>query len=345
MDDHPTPRAAARDAGDAPAAGPAWLDVRLPHQAPLPLDELLAFLAARAVPGVEEVVGGTYRRVLALPGGPAVVELGPGGTARAGEEPGGTDPSGQEAGGTDPGSARPAGEEPSGTDHGTTGWVACRLSLADPGDRPAAVAACRRLLDLDTDPAPIDGALGADPALAPLVAATPGRRAPVHVDAHELAFRAVLGQQVSLAAARRLAGRLAEICGVPLGRPAGGLTVAFPTAAAVAEADLDLLGMPGARRTTLRTLAAALAGGLIDLAPGADAAAAEEALLAVRGIGPWTAAYVRMRGLGDPDVFLPGDVGVRRALAGLGLVDAPATGERWRPWRSYAVHHLWASLG
>ncbi len=325
MDDHPTPRAAARDAGDAPAAGPAWLDVRLPHQAPLPLDELLAFLAARAVPGVEEVVGGTYRRVLALPGGPAVVELSPGGTGRA--------------------RAGPAGEEPGGTDPDSTGWVACRLSLADPGDRPAAVAACRRLLDLDTDPAPVDGALGADPALAPLVAATPGRRAPVHVDAHELAFRAVLGQQVSLAAARRLAGRLAEICGVPLGRPAGGLTVAFPTAAAVAEADLDLLGMPGARRTTLRTLAAALAGGLIDLAPGADAAAAEEALLAVRGIGPWTAAYVRMRGLGDPDVFLPGDVGVRRALAGLGLVDAPATGERWRPWRSYAVHHLWASLG
>ena len=320
MDDHPTPRAAARDAGDAPAAGPAWLDVRLPHQAPLPLDELLAFLAARAVPGVEEVVGGTYRRVLALPGGPAVVELGPGGTGRAGEEPGGTDPD-------------------------STGWVACRLSLADTGDRPAAVAACRRLLDLDTDPAPVDGALGADPALAPLVAATPGRRAPVHVDAHELAFRAVLGQQVSLAAARRLAGRLAEICGPPLARPVGGLTVAFPTAAAVAEADLDLLGMPEARRTTLRTLAAALAGGLIDLAPGADAAAAEEALLAVRGIGPWTAAYVRMRGLGDPDVFLPGDVGVRRALAGLGLVDAPATGERWRPWRSYAVHHLWASLG
>ena len=305
MDDDPTPRAPARDARGAPADRPAGLDVRLPHRAPLPLDELLAFLSARTVPGVEEVVGGTYRRVLGLPGGPAVVELGPGGAD----------------------------------------WVACRLSLADPGDRAAAVAACRRLLDLDTDPAPVDSALGADPALAPLVAATPGRRAPVHVDAHELAVRAVLGQQVSLAAARGLAGRLAEICGAPLARPVGGLAMAFPTAAAVAEADLDLLGMPGARRATLRTLAVALAGGRIDLSPGADPAAAEAALLALRGIGPWTAGYVRMRGLGDPDVFLPGDVGVRRALAGLRLVDASATGERWRPWRSYAVHHLWARLG
>jgi AraC family transcriptional regulator of adaptative response / DNA-3-methyladenine glycosylase II len=306
MDHDPRLRAPARSApGAAAAGGPGWLDVRLPYRAPLPLDELLAFLAARAVPGVEEVVGGAYRRVLGLPGGPAVVEL-------------------------EPGSAH---------------WVTCRLSLADPGDRAAAVAACRRLLDLDTDPAPVDRALASDPALAPLVAATPGRRAPVHVDAHELAVRAVLGQQVSLAAARRLAGRLAEICGAPLARPVGGLAVAFPTAAAIAEADLDLLGMPGARRASLRTLATALAGGRIDLAAGADAAAAEAALLALRGIGPWTAAYVRMRGLGDPDVFLPGDVGVRRALTGLGLAGAAATGERWRPWRSYAVHHLWASLG
>lgn len=305
MDHDPSPSTPAGDAHGAPAGDPAWLDLRLPYRAPLPLGELLAFLAARAVPGVEAVVGGAYRRVLDLPGGPSVVELGPGGAD----------------------------------------WVACRLSLADPGDRSAAVAACRRLLDLDTDPAPVDRALGSDRALAPLVAATPGRRAPVHVDAHELAVRAVLGQQVTLAAARGLAGRLAAICGTRLARPVGELTAAFPSAAAIADADLGQLGMPGARRTTLRTLAAALAAGRIDLRAGADAAAAEAALLALRGIGPWTAAYVRMRGLGDPDVFLPGDVGVRRALAGLGLTGTAATGERWQPWRSYAVHHLWASLG
>lgn len=190
----------------------------------------------------------------------------------------------------------------------------------------------------------IDARLGADPALAPLVAAVPGRRAPVHVDPEELAVRAVLGQQVSLVAARRLAGQLAALCGEPLVRPVGGLTVAFPTPAAIAEADLDQLGMPGARRTTLRTLAEALATGEISLAPDVDPVVAERSLLALRGIGPWTAAYIRMRGLGDRDVLLTTDLGVRHALDRLAIGDT-ARLESWRPWRSYAVHHLWASLG
>ncbi|HEX6419323.1 MAG TPA: AlkA N-terminal domain-containing protein, partial [Acidimicrobiales bacterium] len=289
--------------GGGAAAGPdsGWHEVRLVYRPPLALSALLEFLAARAVPGVEEVAGGAYRRVLRLAGGPAVVVV--------------------EAAGGDP----PA--------------LSCRVRPADPADVPAAVAACRRLFDLDADPGAVAGALGGDPLLAPVVAANPGRRAPVHVDAHELAFRAVLGQQVTLAAARRLAGQLVALCGEPLTEPFGGLAACFPTAAAVAGAELERLGMPGARRATLRTLATALADGTIPLHPGADAVETEARLLELRGIGPWTAAYVRMRGLGDPDVFLPGDVGVRRALTALGLGDgAPAAvAERWRPWRSYAV--------
>ena len=280
-------------------------EVLLPYRPPLAIGALIDFLAARAVPGVESVVDGGYRRVLRLPGGPAVVTL------HADD-------------------AAPV--------------IRCRMQLADPRDREDAVAACRRLLDLDADPGAVDGALGADPVLAPLVAATPGRRAPVHVDAAELAIRAVLGQQVSLAAARGLAARLAELCGEPLHAPTGTLARAFPSPAAIAEADLDRIGMPGSRRATLRALATALADGTIDLGPGAPADEAEARLLGLRGIGPWTASYIRMRGLGDHDVLLDTDLGVRHALTRLGLAEADLAG-RWRPWSSYAVHHLWASLG
>lgn len=305
---------AASDGGGRVAGRDGWLEVRLPFQPPLALGPLIDFLGTRALPGVEQVVDGTYHRVLRLPGGLGIVSLGSGdGTGIDGT----------------------AGSGPS---------VTCRMRLDDPRDRPVATAACRRLLDLDADPAAIDAALGADPRLAPLVAASPGRRAPVHVDADELAIRAVLGQQVSLAAARRLGGQLAALCGEPLADPVGGLTTAFPSAAAIADADLDRLGMPGARRATLRTLGRTLADGDIVLGPDADPDEAERRLLQLRGIGPWTAAYVRMRGLGDPDVFLTGDVGVRRALDALGLAATSTSDERWRPWRSYAVQHLWASL-
>jgi AraC family transcriptional regulator of adaptative response / DNA-3-methyladenine glycosylase II len=305
MDDGDTTR--------APGGTTGWVQLGLPYRAPLPLHTLIEFLDRRAVPGVERVAGGTYHRVLRLPGGPGIVALGP----------------------ADPPAAAPD----------ASGSVACRLRLADPGDRAAAVAACRRLLDLDADPAAVDGALGRDPLLASLVAATPGRRAPGHVDADELAVRAVLGQQVSLKAARHLAGRLAALCGEPLGEPVHGLTVAFPAPAAIAEADLDQLGMPGTRRATVRALARALGDGTISLAPGADPDEAERKLLDIRGIGPWTAAYIRMRALGDPDVLLITDLGVRHALTRLGV--DPASDDlpgRWSPWGSYAVAHLWASL-
>jgi AraC family transcriptional regulator, regulatory protein of adaptative response / DNA-3-methyladenine glycosylase II len=281
--------------------------VVLSYQPPLAFDALLEFLGARAVPGVEEVADGAYRRVLRLPGGPGVVDL---------------------------------------AHSATSPTITCRLRLADPRDSPAAVAACRRLLDLDADLVAVDRALAGDPVLGPLVTATPGRRAPGHVDADELAIRAVLGQQVTLAAARGLAARLTDLCGERLAQPDGGLTCAFPSAVDVADADLDRLGMPGSRRATIRTLTRALADGDIRLVPdaGANHDEVHAALLGLRGIGPWTAAYIRMRGLGDPDVFLAGDVGVRRALAAVGIADGAADGDRWRPRRSYAVHHLWASL-
>jgi AraC family transcriptional regulator, regulatory protein of adaptative response / DNA-3-methyladenine glycosylase II len=310
---------------DERADGGVWDNVRLPYRAPLALAALIGFLADRAVPGVEHVVGGQYRRVLRLPGGLGLMAL-------AADDGAGGPGDRTTAAGDD---ALAAGDER---------WIACRLRLDDPGDRPVAVAACRRLLDLDADPVAVDAALGADPLLAPLVAATPGRRAPGHVDAAELAVRAVLGQQVSLVAARRLAGRLAALCGEPLTDPVGDLTTAFPSPAAIAEADLDQIGMPEARRTTVRTLARALADGEISLEPGVDADEAERALLGIRGIGPWTAAYIRMRGLADRDVFLATDLGVRHGLAALGTADAATVDERWRPWRSYAVQHLWASL-
>ena len=300
-------------------------EVRLPYRPPLAIGALIDFLAARAVPGVESVVDGGYQRVLRLPGGPAVVSLH--------AENGDRDAARQRRDGGRDGDAGDA-----------AGVIRCRMQLADPRDREEAVAACRRLLDLDADPGAVDDALGADPVLAPLVAATPGRRAPVHVDAAELAIRAVLGQQVSLAAARGLAARLAELCGEPLHAPTGTLARAFPSPAAVAEADLDRIGMPGSRRATLRALATALADGSIDLGPAAPADEAEARLLGLRGIGPWTASYIRMRGLGDPDVLLDTDLGVRHALTRLGLAGADLAG-RWRPWSSYAVHHLWASLG
>jgi AraC family transcriptional regulator, regulatory protein of adaptative response / DNA-3-methyladenine glycosylase II len=285
--------------------------VDLSYRPPMAFDALVEFLGARAVPGVEEVADGAYRRVLRLPGGPGVVEL---------------------------------------AHSATSATITCRLRLADPRDRPAAVAACRRLLDLDADLVAVDRALAGDPVLGPLVTATPGRRAPGHVDADELAIRAVLGQQVTLAAARGLAARLTDLCGERLPAADGGLTTAFPSPAAIADADLGLIGMPGTRRATIRTLAAVLAAGEIVLDPDATRHGhdeAEAALLGLRGIGPWTAAYIRMRGLGDPDVFLAGDVGVRRALAAAGVAgdaDGVAAGDRWRPWRSYAVHQLWASL-
>ncbi|WP_107082032.1 AlkA N-terminal domain-containing protein [Streptomyces caatingaensis] len=283
---------------------PGGVPLRLAHRGPYAAREVFSFLARRAIPGIEEVTGApgarTYRRTLRLPYGTGIAEV----------------------------------QEPHRT---ARGWLACRLHLTDLRDLAAAVQRVRRLFDLDADPDAVAERLGADPALRPLVAARPGLRSPGAADADELAVRAVLGQQVTVAAATRLGARLVAAYGTPLAVPDGALTHLFPEPAALADAEFP--GVPEARRRTLRTVAAALADGTVRLDPGADRDDTGRRLLALRGVGPWTAGYVRMRALGDPDVFLPDDAGARRALTALGT--GPGADDAWRPWRSYALHHLW----
>nr|WSX23811.1 helix-turn-helix domain-containing protein [Streptomyces tubercidicus] len=225
--------------------------------------------------------------------------------------------------------------------------IDCRLSLTDLRDLAGAIARCRRMLDLDADPEAVDGLLREDPRLTPLVDKAPGRRVPRTVDADEFAVRAVLGQQVSTAAARTHAGRLVRAHGERIDDPDGGLSHLFPSTAALAGLDPEQLAMPRTRRTTLTGVIAALCSGALQLGVGSDRDAARAQLAALPGIGPWTVECIAMRALGDPDAFTPTDLGLRRAAAGLGLPHTPAALIRhsapWRPWRAYAVQYLWAT--
>lgn len=268
--------------------------MRLAHQAPLHAESLLSFFAARAVPGVEEVEGSTYRRSVRLPHGPAVLDI-----------------------------------------HLLDDGVKAQLIAGDERDAHAAERLARTLCDLDADPGTVDATLARDPLLRDLVTTTPGRRVPGCADPGEIAIRAVLGQQVSVAAARTQAARLVLTHGEPLPQPVHDVTHLFPAPAALAELDPQQLPMPRARGRALVSLAAALAGGLDPRD--------REALLDLPGIGPWTADYVALR-CGDRDVLLATDLGVRRALRRLGRPEAELErhAERWRPWRSYAVQHLWS---
>ncbi|MFI5560993.1 DNA-3-methyladenine glycosylase 2 family protein [Amycolatopsis japonica] len=288
----------------APATAPGTLNLRLPYRKPLFPDNLFGHLVATGVPGVEEWRDGAYRRTLRLPHGAAVVALKP-----------------------------------------EDGYIGCRLTLSDLRDLSTAISRCRRLLDLDADPAAVDDALAADPLLGPLVAAAPGRRVPRTVDGDEFAVRAVLGQQVSTAAARTHAARLVLAHGEPVDDPDGGLTHVFPDAAALAEIDPESLAMPQSRKRTLLGLVAELNDGGLDLGAGSDWQFARERLHALPGFGPWTVESIAMRSLGDPDAFLPTDLGVKVAAKGFGLGPSAfaAHAERWRPWRAYAVQHLWAT--
>lgn len=262
--------------------------LRLAAVAPFDPTEVLGFLAARAVPGIDEVEGSTYRRdgvEIAVDERGAVLHLG-------------------------------------------DRWAAVPV--------PANVAAARRLLDLDTDVSSVLATLGADPVLAPLVAAAPGLRVPGAWDGFEVLVRAIVGQQVTVAAARTLLGRLVTRCGGTL------------SPEAVLAADLAALGMPGARVDTLRAAAAAVLAGEVVLDASVATAEVAAALLGIRGVGAWTAQYVALRALGDPDAFPVGDAGLRAAARGLGLAtderSLAARAERWRPWRAYATVHLWRSL-
>ena len=225
--------------------------------------------------------------------------------------------------------------------------IACRLTLGDLRDLTVAISRCRRMLDLDADPVAIDDQLRTDPLLAPLVAKAPGRRVPRTVDEAEFAVRAVLGQQVSTAAARTHASRLVTAHGDPIDDPEGGLTHLFPSPEALASVDPESLAMPRTRRATFTTLVRQLADGEVRLGPDSDWPQTRARLLALPGFGPWTVDVIAMRALGDPDAFLPTDLGIRRAAQELGLPSTPAAltarAAAWRPWRAYAVQYLWAT--
>lgn len=302
-----TPSQMRRRAEPQRGATPGSIAVRLPYRRPFDAAALFAFLAARAVPSVEEASDGVYRRTLRLPHGAGVVDLSDGGR-----------------------------------------HVACRLRLDDVRDLGAAVERCRGLLDLDADPVAVAELLGRDPLLGRLVRARPGQRVARTVDGEELAVRAVLGQQVAVGAARTVAGRLVARYGKPLTARDGRLTHLFPEPAVLANADPGDLPMPSSRKAALRRLALALAAGEVGLDAGSDRHAAAAALRSLPGIGPWTASYVVMRALGDPDAFPAEDLGLRKAARRLGAPAEPDRlrryAERWRPWRSYAAEYLWSTL-
>jgi AraC family transcriptional regulator, regulatory protein of adaptative response / DNA-3-methyladenine glycosylase II len=220
--------------------------------------------------------------------------------------------------------------------------VEAELRLTSWTDLGAAVQRVRRLLDLDADPRAVDEALSADPAMAALVTTAPGRRSPGSIDPFETCMRAIIGQQVSVAGATTVAARLAEAAGDEITLEHTDLVRTFPSAAQIAEVDDAALSMPASRRDTIRRVASAVADGSLRLDVGVDASDTGRALRALKGIGPWTADYVVMRGLSHPDVFLPGDLGVRHGLERIGRTAADSA--RWAPWRSYAVHQLWAAL-
>ncbi len=299
--------------GDAATRG---VQLRLAARRPGSPESVLRFLAARAVSGVESVAGSKYARSLRLPYGTGVVVLNAGESAPRGPV-----------------------------------YVEAALHLSDLRDLTTAVARCRQLLDLDADPVAILDALGSDPLIGRLVASEPGRRVPGTVDGFELAVRAVVGQQISVAGARNVLGRLVLAAGEPLPEPRDGITHLFPTPAALVALARDNPGafaMPASRRRAIVALAEALAAGDVVIDPGADPVTLRQSLVALPGVGPWTAEYVAMRALRDPDAFMPTDLGVRRAVAALGASgdanELSALAVNWRPWRSYAMVHLWSLL-
>jgi AraC family transcriptional regulator of adaptative response / DNA-3-methyladenine glycosylase II len=300
------PSSLRREAGEGEAGGA--ISLRLDYRPPFDWAALLAFLAARAIAGAERVEGGVWAR-----------------SARFGER---------------------------------TGWVrvthapernALRAEVAPAlaGALGPLLGRLRALFDLDARPALIAETLGRDPRFVPLVARRPGLRVPGAFDGFEAAVRAILGQQVSVRAATTLSGRLASRFGAPLATPIPGVTHLFPPApvlAQAAEADIASIGLPAVRAAAIRALAGAVARGEVRLERGEDPEAFVATLCALPGIGPWTAQYLAMRTLGWPDAFPAGDLGVRKAL---GVSTARAAEERaapLRPWRAYAVMHLWESL-
>lgn len=283
--------------------------VELPFVAPYDWDGIRAFLAPRAIPGVERVERGRYLRTVALGNATGMVEVAPDGP----------------------------------------GHLRAVIRLSDPSQLPAAVARLRRLFDLDAPVPEIAAHLAADPRLALSAAARPGLRVPGAWDGFELAVRAILGQQVSVRAATTLVGRLVAAHGEPVpGGPAAGIPgLLFPAARVLAGADLTGIGLTRARAAAVSAFAAALVGDRDLLQATGTLDEAVERLCRLPGIGPWTAHYIAMRALRQPDAFPASDLGLRRAVAGPGGPPTPAAlaaaAEAWRPWRAYAALHLWTA--
>ncbi|WP_349426649.1 Ada metal-binding domain-containing protein [Microbacterium sp. LWS13-1.2] len=326
--------------GERQAAAPAQgapgvtIDLALPHRGALDAAGLFAWMAARAVPGAEAATASTFARTLRLPHGPSWFEL------RLDD----------------------------------VGRVRLRAAMTNLADLSTLVTRARRLFDLDADPVAVDESLAQHPQLAPQVAGLPGIRVPGAADPHEMLIRAMVGQQITVVAARTaltaLTAALGEevpaFAGMLSGTPAAAPEAAaadpagvgaadapvpvrlFPTMSAIAERGGEVLRGPAARIRAITGAAAALADGTLTLTPGDDAVEQRAALLAMPGIGPWTADYVRMRVLADPDVFLPGDVAVRAGAAALGLPAEPRALDDWAartaPWRSYLTAHLWNAV-
>lgn len=317
-------RARGTRGGPAPAEG-AGVRLALPYRQPFDAAGLFAWMSARAIPGVEVGTSDAFERHLLLPGGPAWFRVR-----------------------DEPGSGGPGSELPG------RGRISLEARVARPADLGMLVARVRRLFDLDADPLAIDAALSTDPVIAARVRAVPGLRVPGTVDPHEMLIRAMVGQQITAVAARTALTRLTAALGESLGEGEGegegvgeGEHVArlFPTMSAIAEHGADVLRGPRARISAITATAAALASGELELGPGDDSATQRAILLALPGVGPWTADYVRMRVTGDPDVFLPGDVAVRTGAARAGLPgdarELTARSARFAPWRSYLTGHLW----
>lgn len=284
---------------DRPAR-PGVLTLRLATREPFAREPLWQFLRARAIAGVEVVADSTITRSVPTPAGPAVVSVAPG--------------------------------------HGRLNAVTAQLRLPDLAVLTGVVAALRRWLDLDADPAAVDDALGDDALLRPLVARTPGLRVPGAVDGFELAVRTVVGQQVSVPAATTMLGRLVTDLGASVPE-VDGVTRLFPSAEAMVSAGPQAgrrIGLTSARAATLQALAQAVVDGRLVLDPGSARTQMRQVLLDLPGIGPWTAEYVAMRALRDPDAWPGTDLVLRRVVDTTGADPAA-----WRPWRSYAAVHLW----
>ena len=301
-----------RRAGRPAAGTPGTIHLRLPIRTPFAATALLDFFADHALAGVEHVEGRTYSRSLRLPAGTGIVHL---------EFP-------------------PDAPEPGPRTH-----VDAVLRLEHLSDLAPAVDRCRRLLDADADPVGIDAALAADPALAAEIADLPGLRLPGAVDGAETVIRTLLGQQISVAAARTTGARLAALIGE---RPAVSddrISLLFPSCAAIAALGVEGIGGPRRRAATIIDTAAALAAGELAVDLGRRTSDLMADLTARAGIGPWTAGYVAMRVLGDPDVLLDGDLVLLQGAALIGIPPTDralaAAGHRWSPFRSYAGMHLW----